>query len=267
VSVSSYPFRMFIQGVDHGMGNPTIELKDFAAHVGEKFQVQRIEPWSGHMPSTDPRYLAEFRTAVEKAGAGVANIAADGEHSPYARDRDEREAAIAFAKRWIEAAVAIGSPSVRVNIPEAKDSKPDIGRLTESFGRVIELASARNVVVHLENDNPVSEDPFFLVQIMQAVNSPWLHALPDFGNTLSAHDEDYAYRAIDRMFEHAYAICHVKDGEVNEQGKATHVDLARTFAILRRHDYKGYCSIEYDAPGDPYKMTATLIEQTVKYLS
>ena len=258
---------MFIQGVDHGMGNPTIELKDFAAHVGEKFQVQRIEPWSGHMPSTDPRYLAEFRTAVEKAGAGVANIAADGEHSPYARDRDEREAAIAFAKRWIEAAVAIGSPSVRVNIPEAKDSKPDIGRLTESFGRVIEHASARNVVVHLENDNPVSEDPFFLVQIMQAVNSPWLHALPDFGNTLSAHDEDYAYRAIDRMFEHAYAICHVKDGEVNEQGKATHVDLARTFAILRRHDYKGYCSIEYDAPGDPYKMTATLIEQTVKYLS
>jgi len=258
---------MFIPGADHEMGNPSIELKDFAAHVVEKFQVHRIEPWSGHMPSTDPRYLAEFRAAAEKAGAAVANIAADGEHSPYALDRGEREAAIAFAKQWIEAAVAIGSPSVRVNIPEAKDCKPDIGRLTESFGRVVEYASARNVVVHLENDNPVSEDPFFLVQVIEAVNSPWLHALPDFGNTLSAHDEDYAYRAIDRMFEHAYAICHVKDGEVNEQGKATHVDLQRTFAILRRHDYKGYCSIEYDAPGDPYKMMATLIDQTIRYLS
>jgi len=267
VSVSSYPFRMFIQGEDHATGNPTIKLKDFAAHVVERFQVHRIEPWSGHMPSTDPHYLAEFRAAVEKAGAAVANIAADGEHSPYALDTGERAAAIGFAKQWIDVAVAIASPSVRVNIPEAKDSKPDLGRLAESLRRIVEYASTRNVVVHLENDDPVSEDPFFLVQVIEKVNSPWLHALPDFGNTLSAHNEDYAYRAIDVMFEHAYAICHVKDGEVNEQGKATHVDLERTFAILRRHRYQGYCSIEYDEPGDPYKMTATLIDQTVKYLS
>ena len=267
MSVSSYPFRMFIQGEEHKTGNPTIELKDFAAHVVEKFQVHRIEPWSGHMPSTDPRYLAKFRAAVEKAPAAVANIAADGEHSPYALDRDERESAITFAKQWIDVAVSIGSPSVRVNIPEAKDAKPDVGRLAESLGRVVEHASARNVVVHLENDNPLSEDPFFLVAVMEKVNSPWLHALPDFGNTLNAHDEDYAYRAIDVMFQHAYGICHVKDSEVNEQGKTTHVDLPRTFAILRRHGYRGYCSIEYDAPGDPYKMTSTLIDQTVEYLS
>jgi sugar phosphate isomerase/epimerase len=98
------------------------------------------------------------------------------------------------------------------------------------------------------------------------VKSPWLHALPDFGNTLNAHDEDYAYRAIDAMFGQAYGICHVKDGEVNQNGKATRVDLARTFDILKRHGYKGYCSIEYDAPGEPYKPTAELIEKTITYL-
>ncbi len=218
--MASYPFREFIAGSDHKSGNPTIELKDFAAHVVEKFNVQKIEPWTGHFSSTDPKYLAEFRTAVEKAHAGVANIAVDGEHSPYAADHTEREKAIAYSKQWIDVAVAIGSPSVRTNI----------------------------------------------LQVIDKVNSPWLHALPDFGNTLNAHDEDYAYRAIDAMFAHAYGICHVKDGEVNEQGKATHVDLARTFALLKRHKYKGYCSIEYDAPGDPYKPTADLIEQTVRYL-
>jgi len=267
VSVSSYPFRMFIAGPDHEADKPTIELRDFAAEVVEKFQVHRIEPWSGHMPSTAPQYLAQFRAAVEKAGAEVANVAADGEHSPYARDAGERETAIAFAKQWIDVAAAIGSPSVRVNIPEAKDAKPDVGRLAESLERVVEYASARNVVMHLENDDPVSEDPFFLVEVIEKVNSGWLHALPDFGNTLNAHDEGYAYRAIDAMFQHAYGICHVKDSEVNEQGKATRVDLQRTFDILRRQSYKGYCSIEYDAPGDPYKMTATLIGQTVKYLA
>ncbi len=267
VAVSSYPFREFIAGSEHKTNNPTIELKDFAAHVVARFQVNRIEPWSGHMPSTSPQYLAEFRLAVEKARAAVVNIAADGEHSPYALDTSERQAAIAFARQWIEVAVALGSPSVRINIPEANDAKPNVRRLADSLRRVVEYASQRNVVVHVENDNPVSEDPFFLVHVIETVNSPWLHALPDFGNTLNAHEEDYAYRAIDAMFRHAYGICHVKDGEVNEQGKATHVDLERTFAILRRDGYQGYCSIEYDAPGDPYKMTAKLIDQTVAYLS
>jgi hypothetical protein len=43
--------------------------------------------------------------------------------------------------------------------------------------------------------------------------------------------------------------------------------LAKTFAILKKSGYRGYCSIEYDAPGDPYKTTAELVEQTVKLLS
>ena len=267
VAVASYPFREFIAGTEHKSGNPTIELKDFAAHVVKRFHVRRIEPWSAHFPSTDAKYLEQFREAVTKAGAGVANIAVDGEESPYAADRAERERAIAFRKQWVDVAVAIGSPSVRTNIPSAKDAKPDVDRLAESLRRVVDYASAKNVVVHLENDNPVSEDPFFLVRVIEKVNSPWLHALPDFGNTLNAHDEDYAYRAIDAMFAHAYGICHVKDGEVNPQGKATRVDLARTFGILKKHDYKGYCSIEYDSPGDPYKPTAELVEKTVGFLA
>ena len=266
IAVASYPFREFIAGSEHRSGNSAIELRDFAAHVAEKFNINKIEPWTGHFPSTDPKYLAEFRAAVEKAHSGVANIAVDGEHSPYSADRAERERAITYSREWIDVAVAIGSPSVRTNISRAKDSNPDVQRLAESLRQVVEHAALRNVVVHLENDNPVSEDPFFLAQVIDKVNSPWLHALPDFGNTLNAHDEGYAYRAIDAMFAHAYGICHVKDGEVNEQGKATHVDLAKTFAILKRHAYKGYCSIEYDAPGDPYEPTANLIAQTVRHL-
>jgi sugar phosphate isomerase/epimerase len=121
--------------------------------------------------------------------------------------------------------------------------------------------------VHFENDNPVSEDPFFLVQVLEKAKSPWLRALPDFCNTLAAHDEDYAYRALDAMFTHAYGICHVKDKELSSQGKLVHVDLARTFRMLKAHRYQGYCSIEYDAPGDPYQATEDLIKTTVAALS
>src|SRR5436853_7376283 len=92
---------------------------------------------------------------------------------------------MAFSKQWLDAATAIGSPSVRTNIRQAKDSKPNLERTAESLKRVAEYGAARNVVVNLENDNAVSEDPFFLVSVIEKVNSPWLHALPDFANTQS----------------------------------------------------------------------------------
>jgi sugar phosphate isomerase/epimerase len=267
IAVSSYSFRAFIAGEEHESGKPTMELKDFAAHVAQKFGVHNVEPWSAHFPSTDPKYLDEFRTAVLKAQSAVVDIAVDGPYSQYSMDAAERQRAIAFSKLWVDVAAALGSPSIRTHIPEAKDSKPDAGRAAETLLGVVEYSSKKSVVVHLENDDPVSEDPFFIAQVIEKVASPWLHALPDFGNSLAAHTEDYAYRGIDSMFAHAYGICHVKDGELDAQGKPVHVDLARTFGILKEHGYRGYCSIEYDSPGDPYKATAKLVDETVQFLS
>jgi sugar phosphate isomerase/epimerase len=267
VAIACYPFREFIAGKRHKPGNPEIDYKDFAAHVVERFNVSHIEPWSALFPSTDAVYLASFRAAVEKAHAGIANIAADGENSAYSPDAAERERAIAFGKQWIDVAAAIGSPSIRTNVAEAKGAKPDAAILAECLRRVADYGASKQVVVHLENDNPVSEDPFFLVSVIDKVGSPWLHALPDFGNTVQEREADYAYRAIDAMFAHAYGICHVKDGEGNPPGKVSHVDLPRTFAILKKHSYKGFLSIEYDtAGGEPYAGTAKLVETTVKSL-
>jgi len=250
-----------------------MDLKDFAAHVVEKFQVNKIEPWTGHFPSTDPKYLAQFRAAVEKARAAVANIAVDGDHSPYSSDKSEREQAVAFSKKWVDNAVAIGAPGIRTNIAQPrnaqhKDSqaKPDLDRTAESLSQVADYAGSKGIVVSLENDNPVSEDPFFLVALVEKVNNPWLHTLPDFCNSLSAYESEYAYRGLDEMFRHAYSISHVKSSETNK-GVTVHVDMARTFAMMKRHDYKGYCSMEFDDAGNPYQGTTELIRQTVQYLS
>lgn len=243
-----------------------MDLKDFAAHVKEKFQINKIEPWTGHFPSTDQKYLDGFRTALEKSGCQVANMAVDGEDSPYATDRAERDRALAFSKRWLDVAVALGAPGIRTNMPPAKNSQPDVARTADTLRRVVEYAEKKRVVISLENDNPVSEDPFFIVQVLEKVNSPWLHALPDFANTLNAHDADYAYRGVEAMFAHAYSICHVKEIEMNDAGRAVHVDLPRTFGYLKQHNFKGYCSMEWDSPGDPYAGTAELIEKTARFL-
>jgi sugar phosphate isomerase/epimerase len=270
IAIASYPFRDFISGPSEHSGNSSaqkMDIKDFAAHVSSKFNIRKIEPWSRHFRSTEAKYLEEFRAAIEKVRGGVVNIAVDGDHSPYAMDPAERDRAVAFSKRWIDVAAAIGAPSVRTNIAEAKDGKPDLERAAESLRRVAEYAAGKNVVVNLENDNAVSEDPFFLVQVIEKVNSPWLHTNPDFCNTLATGKEEYAYKGIEAMFRHAYSICHVKAMEANEQtGQVFHVDMAKTFGILKNADYRGYCSMEFDSPGDPYAGTSSLIEQSLQYL-
>jgi sugar phosphate isomerase/epimerase len=275
VAVAAYPFRESIVGWKGWDGKTPssvpppqqIELKNFAAHVRERFNIRRIEPWSRLFPATDPKYLDQFRSAVERVGSAVVDIAVDGEYSQYSPDSAERDRAFASSKHWIDIGAALGSPSIRTHIAGSKDSTPDVGFAAETFDRVAHYAAKNSVVVHLENDNPISEDPFFIVEVIDRVNSPWLRALPDFGNSLAAHDEDFNYRAMEAMFAHAYGICHVKDGEQNDQGQMVHVDLARTFTILKKQEFKGYCSIEYDAPGDPYKPTAELIDETVRFLS
>jgi sugar phosphate isomerase/epimerase len=105
------------------------------------------------------------------------------------------------------------------------------------------------------------------VKVIETVNHPFLHALPDFANSMLTGNADFNYRALEAMFQHAYAICHIKDGEANDQGKQFNVDLKKSFQILKSSGYRGYCSMEFDAPGEPYGPTAKLIEQTVQYLS
>jgi sugar phosphate isomerase/epimerase len=266
IAIASYPFRDFILGPRDDAAPRKMDLKDFAAHCGGKFNIRKVEPWNRHFRSTDAKYLEEFRSSVEKARGAVVNIAVDGDHSPYATEASQRDLAVAFSKKWIDVAVAVGSPSVRTNIAEAKDSKADLDRAADTLKHVVEYAAAKNVVVHLENDNPVAEDPFFIVQLIEKVNSPWLHSNPDFCNSLATGREEYAYQGIAAMFQHAYGICHVKDMETDEKGQVFRVDMARTFGILKRANYRGYCSMEFDAPGDPYAGTAALIAQTLQYL-
>src|SRR6266481_6229576 len=172
ISVSSYPFREFVAGQhdDKSVAASKMPLKDFAAHVVEKFHIRKIEPWSEHFLSLEPGYLDEIRNAATKAGSSFADIAADGENSIYSADPAERESAIKFGKTWIEVAARLGSPSVRINIAPAKNVKLDAARVAEGLKPIAEHAASKNIAVHLENDNPVSEDPFFVVSVLDRIN-------------------------------------------------------------------------------------------------
>ena len=139
----------------------------------------------------------------------------------------------------MDVAVIIGSPSVRTSIAQAANSKPTVDLVAEELKRLADYAAKNGIVVNLENDNLLSEDAFFLVQVIEKANHPYLHALPDFCNSMAGGNETFNYDAVAALFPLAYNICHVKDSEVGDDGKEIRVDLKRTFGILKRAVIEG----------------------------
>jgi sugar phosphate isomerase/epimerase len=261
LAVASYPFRNFMDRPGH----PGLKLTGFAAMVVEKFGIHNIEPLSGHFPSTEPAYLDELRRSVEEAHSHVVNIPASVGASLYDPDPARREKAIAGSKKWVDIAVAIASPSIRVHIQGARGAAPDVGRTAESLKQVAAYGAAKDIMINLENDDLETEDAFFLVKVIDAVGSPWLRGLPDFGNSMMKGDEDFNYKAVEAMFRHAYNISHAKDSEV-DNGKVFRVSMAKTFAIAKAAGYRGYFSMEWEGQGGPYDGTQTLLDESLKYL-
>jgi sugar phosphate isomerase/epimerase len=270
IAVASYPFRAYINSPgnkDRDTSLPGMDLVEFASQVVTKFGVHNIEPYNRHFHSLDAADLNGLRESLAKLGVKIVNIPTSVERSFYDADASARAMAVAASKNWVDVAVAVGSPSIRLHIRSASNSAPDVQRAADSLGKAADYGARKNVVIHLENDDLVSEDAFFLVKVIQTAHHPYLRSLPDFANSALNGDPEFNYRALQALFPYAYGICHIKDGEADDHGKQYDIDLKRAFGILKASGYRGYCSMEYDAPGDPYGPTAKLIEQTIHYLS
>ncbi len=263
LSVSTYPFRAFITSrKKSGMA-----LDEFAATIVSKFDVTGIEPWSHHFQSIDASYVNKLKQGFDRAGVHVVNIPVDIGVNLCSGNASERDDAYTRYTKWIDAAKLLGSPSIRIHLPPPPMKENYIDCSVAGLKRVAGYGEQKNIVVNLENDDPQTEDPFRIVEVIKRVNSPYLRALPDFCNSMMLKDSlDYNNKGLAAMFPLAYNISHVKDEEV-DGAKVYRVDLQKIFAIAKQANYRGFFSMEFDGAGDPYEGTKKLLAQSIKYLS
>jgi sugar phosphate isomerase/epimerase len=243
-----------------------MDMKEFPAFVAENFGVRNINPLGAHFASTDDSYLASFHQAVDTAGSHVVDLGLGGRYF-YDPDPAAAQAAVDYGRKWIDIAVKIGSPSVRQHLELRPSQKAQVATAAENLGRLADHAAKHNIVVNLENDNASAEDPFVLVAVIEKVKSPYLRALPDFGNSLIGHDREYNERAVKAMLGHAWNMCHVKDMVETEKGGLEKVDLGRMFDLSKQSSFLGYYSMEYEVDaGDPIAGTQKLVQRSLQYL-
>jgi sugar phosphate isomerase/epimerase len=266
LGATTWTFRMYIDSPTNPWRNPKLPgmaLKEFPAMIATKFGLHNVELLARHFPSTDDVYVQELRAAVERAESHIIDIPVGATASFYDPSVVKRQVAVDYGKKWIDVAVAVGSPSVRLHIAGVKGIAPDADRTAESLKSVAEYGASRNIMVNLENDDLVTEDAFFIVRVIDKVQNPYLRALPDFANSMLSGDPEFNYDALTLMFRHAYNIAHMKDSEVGGDGKLYTVDMERIFKIAEAASYRGYYSLEWEGRGDAYEGTRRLLAESL----
>src|SRR5581483_893533 len=268
LAVTSYPFRAFIiSPTNRGRDNSKagMDLKEFPAMVAREFGIHNINPLADHFSSREPAYIDELWAAIENAKSHIVDLGLSSGKF-YDPDASERDRGIDYGKKGIDLAVQVGSPSIRQHISGGRGVKPDAAVAAESLSQVAEYGAKRNIVVNLENDAPGAEDPFFILEIVRKVNSPYLRALPDFGNSLRAYSPEDNQRALSELFKYAYNMSHVKHMVPGRDGQDLAVNVEKIFAIAKADSYKGYFSME-TSNSDPYAGTRELVKLSLQYLS
>ena len=268
LAMASYSLRSVLDIPRNRAKDPTAKLVtmlDLPKVVQDRFGIRNLELLGQYFPSTEPAYLRELLATVRAAGSRVINLPTSVGASLYDPDAAKRALAVSNSKKWIDTSVAIECPSVRIHIQKSPDGAPDVALAAASLREVAGYGASKNVVVNLENDDPASEDAFFIAKVLQAVKSPWLRALPDFCNSMLKGDEKFNYDAVTALFSLAYNISHAKDSEV-DGGKVFRVDLARTFAIAKKAGYRGWFSVEWEGEGAVWAETLKLVEQCRKLM-
>jgi sugar phosphate isomerase/epimerase len=269
LALTSWPFRSYMESPtnpNRDATKPGMDIVGFAAMAIQRFNIHNINPLSAHFRSDDARYIQEVAAGVAKAGSRFVDLGL-GAGNFFDRDASKRALAVANSKKWIDIAAVLGSPSVRQHLGGGHNAQPNVELAAGSLAELADYGAKKNIVVILENDDLVNEDPFFLASVIEKAGNSYLRALPDIGNTMAKGDSDYNYRGLEVMFKHAFNMSHVKDEVVSETGKVYKIDLARAFEIAKTNRYRGYFSMEWETKrGDVFDGTLRLVKETLQYI-
>jgi hypothetical protein len=96
--------------------NRTIELFDIAQMIADKYGVHKVEFQHYHIPSTEPSYLKDLRSHIEKSKSRITqiNLEFSGLNMSAPRLRDRLQA-IDLTRAWVDHAVLLGAQRVMIN--------------------------------------------------------------------------------------------------------------------------------------------------------
>jgi len=196
-----------------------------------------------------------FSLGIEISGTGVRN-------DFTIADKSKRDLEVMLVKNWIDVAVKIGAPVIRIFAGTQKNEGITIDQVTEwmlkDIQTCVEYGKQRGVIIGIQNHNDFILTADQVIKIIRAINSEWFGLILDTGS----------FRQLDAYAEIEKAIPYAVNWQVKEKiwlnGTEVETDLERLMKIIKASGYKGYLPIETLGAGDPKVKIPALLEKLKK---
>ena len=255
IAISTYSFWRF----KSGLKLPIEQCIEEAAEFG----FDGIEILHRQMENETNEYMQMLKRTALVNGIDICGLSIhQGFVSP---DKQERQKHIDHTIKCIKIAYKLGIPCMRLNTGRWGTSKnfddlmahqgiekPIEGYtdedaypwVIESIEKCLPVAEKCGVLLALENHWGLGRTPEGVLRIVDAVDSPWLSVLTDTGNFL----ED-PYDKIEKMAPQTSFI-QAKTYYGGGLWYTLDLDYERIAKIMKKHNYKGYVSLEFEGNED-----------------
>ena len=255
IAVSTYSFWRFKEDLKL----PIETCIDEAARMGfDGVEILHIQ-----MEKESKDYLQGLKRRAFLNGLGLCCLSIH--QSFLAPDAEKRKQNIDHTIKCIELAYHLGIPIIRINTGRWGTTKsfdelmanrgvePVLPGYTDEDGfkwvidsiqRCLPTAEKCSVILGLENHWGPARTPEGLMRIINTVDSPWLKVLLDTGNFL----ED-PYKKIEQCAPHTVFI-HAKTYFGGGLWYTLDLDYPRIAQIMRKHNFRGYVSLEFEGNED-----------------
>lgn len=244
LSLAAYSFRQYLPQD----GKPSkITLADFFGLVAD-FGLPAAEPTGYYFSAEGFAYVHSLKAAAHKLGVDISGTAIRNDFCDP--DAEKRKAEIAHVKKWIDIALHLGAPHIRVfagNPHKGVSDEQATAWAIECLRECADYAGTQGVYLGIENHGYLTTSGDTLMQVAESVNHEWLGINLDTGNF-----DSNPYENIARALPRAVNVQLKLDVAGDKPKSKVPADFARIFRILRDGGYRGYVALEYEGKEDPY---------------
>lgn len=221
---------------------------DFPVVAREDYGIDAVEYVNSFFKdrARDAGYLRELRARADDHGVRCLLIMCDGEGAIGDPDVAARTRTVENHHRWVEAAVALGCHSIRVNAQSSGTPDEQRALAADGLRRLAEFGDGHGINVIVENHGGLSSNGAWLASVIRAVDHPRCGTLPDFGNFRVSETEWYdRYQGVAELMPFARAVS-AKSHDFDERGNERQTDFRRMLRIVLDAGYHGHVGIEYE---------------------
>lgn len=255
IAVATYSFWRF----KDNLKLPIETCIDEAARMG----FDGVDILLMQMENEDNAYLQKLKRRALINGLDLCCMSTH--QSFVSPDAAKRQENIDMTIKQIEIAYRLGIPIIRINtgrwgtsgsfddLMANRGIEPVLPGYTEedgfkwvidSVGKCLPKAQECGVILGLENHWGLARTPEGLLRIVNTIDSPWLRVLLDTGNFL----ED-PYQKLDQCAPQTVFV-QAKTYYGGGLWYTLDLDYSRIAGILKKHNYRGYVSLEFEGNED-----------------